>query len=330
MDRTPIRASLAACAAFLTLSLPATVRAADPELTLDAPLYEPGMSVTMRIEGTPGHVPLLLASTAPGPTTMPKIGVVGVGIPFVVMQIPPLPPSGVLEASCTLDCGTPFINLPIFMQVVMFDPQTSKFSGKSERVVLDVTTGECNVCAAAAPKDPVYGVLLGNHALLFPGLGGKFVFGASGQFVERADGTARLSGTVTDLDEPSRCLIVDIAFAGRVGPGDAGFPPAGSPHLDLTPAAYVQNGGPIDTGTWHYYATTAGTLVGCDVLEGAFLTIAGTGPAFQVGVGANGKNLAFGASGWLDVELVAQPTTGVILPVDPDDGDINIDVVECP
>ena len=35
-----------------------------------------------------------------------------------------------------------------------------------------------------------------------------------------------------------------------------------------------------------------------------------TGPAFQVGNGANGKNANFGGSGWYNWNVTSQPTSG--------------------
>ncbi len=51
--------------------------------------------------------------------------------------------------------------------------------------------------------------------------------------------------------------------------------------------------------------------------------------AFQVGVGANGKNTHFGASGWFNLNVVSQPTAGGTL-TPTDHGDIDIDLGNCP
>jgi hypothetical protein len=44
------------------------------------------------------------------------------------------------------------------------------------------------------------------------------------------------------------------------------------------------------------------------------MTITRTGPAFQIGIGANGKNLNFGGSGWFLWTMTHQPSLG------PEDG----------
>jgi SdrD B-like domain len=57
------------------------------------------------------------------------------------------------------------------------------------------------------------------------------------------------------------------------------------------------------------------------------ISITKTGPAFQVGKGANGKNLNFGASGWFNWTVTQQPTAGAITATG--QGDINVDIIEC-
>lgn len=181
----------------------------------------------------------------------------------------------------------------------------------------------CDVCADEAPAD-AFGNN-GGHAFWLPAIGSDFVFDSPGQFHEGADGTARLTGTVARKSDPCKRFLVDVQFTGRINPGDASFPPSGSPKKELSGAAYVENGGPVDAAAWHYYLTTQGTLTGLGCYQGALLSLSRMGPAFQVGFGASGKSLRPGASGWLDVKVLKQPDQGPKLPTD-STGDINIDL----
>ncbi|MBZ0252140.1 MAG: hypothetical protein K8I02_02260, partial [Candidatus Methylomirabilis sp.] len=176
------------------------------------------------------------------------------------------------------------------------------------------------LCASAAQG--------GGHALWLPGVGTEFIFTAPGPFIEKGDGTAQLSGVVVDANDTNRRFTVKLDFGGRVNPGDAGYPPAGSPKKEL-PASQYAPVGPVNPNTWHYYTTLTGALAGDRDLEGALYTVARRGPAFQVGVGANGKNIMNGASGWFTATLVQQPYVGDALPGTVH-GDVNVDLsAEC-
>ena len=141
-----------------------------------------------------------------------------------------------------------------------------------------------------------------NHALWMPGLengvGNDFIFTPAtglGTFTENANGTATLTGMVLSETHPDRGWNLNVNLNCRstnVLPG--------SPKKELTAASYKENGGPVDTATWHYYgeengASTfignfIGLLEGKGLYEGATLQLTGFGANFQVGEGANGKN----------------------------------------
>ena len=118
-----------------------------------------------------------------------------------------------------------------------------------------------------------------------------------GPQTEFDDGTAHLTGAIYKERVPNKRFLVDVWFTGRVSPGELGFAPSGSPKKELWDWMYVENGGPVDTNTWHYYLHTDGFLTGQNAMAGALIQITRMGPAFQVGLGANGKNIGFGASG---------------------------------
>lgn len=185
---------------------------------------------------------------------------------------------------------------------------------------------ECTVCAAKADANPS-SLYSGGFALTLYPLGSDFVFIQPGTFEEYSDHTASVTGTVVRMSDPDAMFAVELQFSDRVDAGDPTFPPAGSPKLELVASAYVNNGGPIDPATWHYYQTTTGTLTGLGDYAGALLSVARLGPSFQVGFGANGKNFAYGASGWLDITTVQQPDSGKQFPVQ-FAGDGNLDLVQ--
>ncbi len=178
------------------------------------------------------------------------------------------------------------------------------------------------LCAVrAVPDDCATGIL----ATATLGIGGNFTFMPDGEFTEFFDGTATLKGIVRSTTNPSAQFDICIDFSGLVEPGSP--VPAGSPKQELNPTCYGP--GMVDTTTWRYYTTWGGTATGLGSLDGAALQLDGVGPAFQVGEGANNKNVNFGASGWLTVTTTSQPTSGPMLPTAVT-GDINVDLVDCP
>jgi hypothetical protein len=180
-------------------------------------------------------------------------------------------------------------------------------------------------CATAAPGDPAYVVNPAGHAFYMPGIGTDFIFTPTpGTFTALADGTATLQGTLRSVSNPNNAFTVAVQLGGY-----SATPPADSPKIELSANAYVQNGGPIDPSTWYYYTTFTGTLTGIGNYAGAVIDMTRFGPAFQVGVGANGKNTHFGASGWFNVIVVSQPAAGGTL-TPTDRGDIDIDLGDCP
>lgn len=188
---------------------------------------------------------------------------------------------------------------------------------------------DCTECATRAGVDSNATGFAGGHALYLPGIWPNFQFAPGATFQEFDDGTARLVGVAFPPRRPSAQFAVDIVFAGRLDVGEAGFAPAGSPKLELLPHQYLANGGPIDPQTWHYYQTTDGFLVGQGVLAGALYEVSPMGPAFQVGLGASGKNLNYGAGGWLNLDRLAAPSNGLNVPAFLV-GDANLDLPDCP
>jgi len=159
------------------------------------------------------------------------------------------------------------------------------------------------------------------HALYLPGIGDDFVFQDGGSIHQYSDGSAVLAGVLVRRSEPRTRFQARIEFSGRCD-----TPSVGRIERDLPASCYVERGGVVDTETWHFYKRSAGILVGLGDLAGAMIELEHEGLALQVGFGANGRNLQYGASGNLSVELRNQPTTGAELPTCYPGGEIHIDL----
>jgi hypothetical protein len=166
-------------------------------------------------------------------------------------------------------------------------------------------------CATHVDADPLISSGPNRLAALIPGLASDYVFLPVGTWLEADDGTASLHGLLrreSDYDDQWQC---DLQLSGRIDPGQATFPPAGSPVLGLDPSTYLAQGGPIDPDQWRYYATTTGSLIGAGINEGGLIDLTGNG-ALQVGLGAGQGNLFFGATATLAPVVTTQPTARTI------------------
>ncbi len=179
-------------------------------------------------------------------------------------------------------------------------------------------------CVIRAGYDPDYMGAAGGHAFWFPGIATDLVFFPDpGSMTFTSDGSFRLTGSLKSIADPNKGFTVDVTFTGATF-----TPPSGSPKKEFPASAYSENGGPVNTSGWLYYPTFTGTLTGTGTWAGAKVNIVRAGPAFQVGNGANNKNLNFGGSGWFTWTVTQQPTAGGSLQTT-GQGDINVDMVDC-
>jgi len=150
----------------------------------------------------------------------------------------------------------------------------------------------------------------------------------NGLFMEFDDGTAMLTGHLVNNGDSQVGFDVNINLTGRTTNSPTG---AAKDHACLNP----------DQSNFYYYADLTGTLMGTGLASGAVLSIRDYNEVFQVGVGANvtNKDLSFGASGWLKIDVQSQPSGNLYLdiydsPTNGQNGDINInltgDGTECP
>lgn len=151
--------------------------------------------------------------------------------------------------------------------------------------------------------------------------------------------SATMTGRLASVGDPDSVWDVVIHFIlgmdnadftnpmGHLNPnGGTSF---GQQKRELNGSAYTENGGPVDPSAWRYYyideSNSTLTGVGGDI-DGEVLDItqrpggADYGKfVFQVGEGANGKNVHFGASTWFSYSGRFNGQ-----------GDINIDLKEIP
>jgi len=156
----------------------------------------------------------------------------------------------------------------------------------------------------------------------------KFFFSPSpGSYIENGN-TATLTGTAVNPTNGVGFMI-NVTFSGRQSPPT-------NPNLELITTCYAP---PISSGTinplsWHTYSTITGTLTGTGGYTGASLTLTGAiMHDFQVGIGASGKNVDLGASGWFNWTVNGTPSNHHVLnngnPPGGRFGDFNINL-SCP
>ena len=138
----------------------------------------------------------------------------------------------------------------------------------------------------------------------------------TGEMKEFTDGTARITGQITNPDGYG--FNVNIQLSGRTS------------DIPLNSPNYPNYG--TDTTNWYYYTGLSGTLVGIpgSRYDGAHLTLSARGPSFQVGLGASMWEAGeMGGSAGLTWTVVQQPTTGVLFSTDPGEGSLNLRLGDC-
>ncbi|MFT4709015.1 MAG: hypothetical protein ACJAZ8_001904 [Planctomycetota bacterium] len=326
--------SLCALSAALFVVLPtaqaSTQQPVGPTLNLTQDLYEVGETCGATLTGTPGHMAWLLLDAHLGPATIAGIGTFDIecGDSLSLFPLGVIPPSGVLKQRYTPLATDSVVQQPYFIQAITVDPTQGARIGITEcRTLIYAAGASTEKCPEPPTADPIYTIYPDGVSLWLPGVGEDFVFTGDSMFAEYGDGTARLVGEVERLSNPDERLLVDLFMADRVDAGNANYPPAGSPKKELSNAAYATSGGPIDTNQWHYYESLDGMLLGLDDLEGGSMAIGRFGPSPQVGFGANGVSLDYGASAWLKMTVLSQPALVTWNPFG--HGDFNIDIRDC-
>ncbi len=153
--------------------------------------------------------------------------------------------------------------------------------------------------------------LVDGRAMVMPGLGDDYLFVPAGSFTEYSDGHAEVRGTLARISHLEDAWDVALDFTSRLDPGEANYPPSGSPVLQLLPSAYLSGGGFVDPAHWRYYRVASGTLTGRKLNEGGVVTLSNN-IAVQVGDGVNQANAYIGYYGTFTANVASQPTARTI------------------
>jgi len=119
-------------------------------LGFSKPLYQPGDQVDLTISGAPGTPGLLLFDVVGGPTPIPGLGTLDLGLSpaLVIVTMPPIPATGTLTFSKTYACGAGVVGVPVFTQAVSLDISTITLEiSNSDVLVVQDTTGACSPCS---------------------------------------------------------------------------------------------------------------------------------------------------------------------------------------
>lgn len=220
------------------------------------------------------------------------------------------------------DCSSPVVTTPTTPTTpttTPTTPTTSTPTGGTGHILTSQT-----LCASQASTDSYAFSNSQGHAAWIPGIAADLVFSkdAPGKFIENADGTATFTGTLVRASDPKQSFTLNVTFTGAqtTAPGEI--------KKELDAKAY--NEGKADIASWYFYTGFQGTLTGTGSYAGSQIKVTRIGPAFQVGTGANGKNVHFGASGWFSFDIVSQPTnTAYKFYKGGEHGDFNIDLNPC-
>ena len=219
-----------------------------------------------------------------------------------------------LQSSGTIQVGsgannrnaTPGLQANFTVQVTQQPPQNPVSPTGTASLTLDLATHRTLDTTHPQP-DPLRTTLAEGRALVLPGVADDYLFVPAGDFTEFDDGHAELTGTLARLAQLDDAWDVVLTMTNRITPGQAGYPPAGSPVLQMLPSAYVANGGTMDPSHWHYYQTATGTLTGTGFNAGGLLTLTSS-VSLQVGGAANQTNTYFGFYGAFATAITTQPT----------------------
>jgi hypothetical protein len=115
--------------------------------------------------------------------------------------------------------------------------------------------------------------------------------------------TALVQLTIAQNCDPNKQMEVTLVLSGRTFSA-----PANSPEFGASTNC-VDNNTPTDD--WYYYTEVNGYAEGKTGLEGLLIQLERTGPALQIGTGANQFNEnGIGLSSWLKPTIVTQPDNG--------------------
>lgn len=193
--------------------------------------------------------------------------------------------------------------------------------------------------AQPAVVDPNYYGGSGGHAFWLPTLVAgnadkMFIFpppANAGTFIYNTNtGLVSFSGSLFTPGNSALTFDFQITFIER------NMPSTFNGKRELKSKAYKEHtpSGPVDTDTWTYFDMVTATLTGTGTLDGAVISLkqrpANGNYPYQLGIGASGKNILFGFSGWFDYTVDSQATAANAPTLADGYGDININLQRQP
>lgn len=121
---------------------------------------------------------------------------------------------------------------------------------------------------------------------------------SGGTFKEYCDGTAYAEMQIQNVDLPTYKFDVTLILSGRTYSA-----PPGNPHIEGCTGSATSN--------WYYYTGMKGSFVGKEAMLGGVIAVKGKMAALQLGTNGSlyGVTNNFGASSWLDYNIICQPNT---------------------
>ncbi|MEM1118812.1 MAG: T9SS type A sorting domain-containing protein [Bacteroidota bacterium] len=231
--------------------------------------------------------------------------------------------NGTITVTCTADDGCGNISTTSYI-ITISDTIAPELVGVPEDLVLDcgselpeapevtatdncdddvtITFTETEVetdavdCKLSQPAEPLCHDTENWSMVLFDLPLTQYYSNVEANFVEFADGTAHLTGTVTDNENPDGGFIIDVMF-------EDGMNWEEWSNQDF-PTSFKDECGTGNNEDWTYYLIKSGaaTITGFGHLEGSMFTLSHAPInkffAYQVGVGASNVNNNFGNGGW--------------------------------
>jgi|GEM_PF-1968668 len=162
-----------------------------------------------------------------------------------------------------------------------------------------------------------------------------FIIREQSDFIEDDAGNAVFAAILVDTTDSEKRWRLELNLSGLIRPsfqeGIGWVHPVmdtdPSPKRELVAKVYTDAGGTIDANTWHYYSTFQGRLIGEGAYTGALINLQRLGAAFQIGAGANNKNLQTGGYGRFSFQIEQQPSSGAQLAVS--HGALHFDFTAC-
>ena len=118
-------------------------------VSYNKPLYEPGETFTITIQGEPGTIPFIMLDTDPGPTVIAGLGSVDLGLSadFISIRIPRLDANGTFIGSCDLGCE--MAGMTLYTQVLGINVDKAEFClSNSTTLNFADSVGECVPCSS--------------------------------------------------------------------------------------------------------------------------------------------------------------------------------------